>query len=64
MNQWQEFCDDAKRTLLGNTCRRRFDSGERLPSCDQCGGMICDDAWGGFRCTGCGRSFQPAARQR
>jgi hypothetical protein len=60
LNKWQEFCDEGKRTLLANTCLRRLKAGERLPSCDLCGGMVCDDAWGGFRCTNCSRSFQPA----
>ena len=64
MNELQQMWDDAKRTLFGNTCLRRFQAGERLPSCDECGGLVCDDAWGGFRCTNCSRSFQPAQSAR
>lgn len=64
-NAWQQMCDDAKRTLLANTFQRRFEQDAQrthlhLGGCDKCAGDVSHDGYGGFRCTNCGRSFQPA----
>jgi hypothetical protein len=69
LNPWQQMCDDAKRTLLANTFQRRFEEGTlrtRLTfgGCDVCPGGVSHDSYGGFRCTNCGRSFQPARANR